>query len=406
MNSLMRLVLNQIDHDDTLALLRDLIRIPSHRNVPEQESKVAEYIAHRLEKFGIDVKLRDVADGRPNVVGVIKGSGDGHSLMLSGHADTVPLYGWNADVGPFSGEMRQGKVYGRGAVDMKGGLAAMIVAMEAIKKSGVELKGDLVFTGVVGEEGSCSIGTKEIIRNGPITDFAVVGEETSLNVGIANRGSCDLEITTRGRTAHSGEPEKGINAIVKMANVVKALEKEVVSKLKGRKHRLMGSSVMNIGKIEGGIYGDVVPDLCKLSARIRYIPVYNPEDLKEIVNGVLQKLRKKDPAFDAEVTIKVKRCSWRWGEVVLEALPRVVSKDSMIVKVLKRNLKRVIGKYPKFVCSKGWGDSSLLVNEANIPAVEFGPGDGGAHSSLEYLDIDQLHKAADALALTSLDICL
>jgi acetylornithine deacetylase/succinyl-diaminopimelate desuccinylase len=409
MNSLKEKVIKQIDHEDTLRLLRELIGIPSHRDIPEQESRIAEYIANRLEKSGIDVKLREVDKYRPNVIATIKGSGEGHSLMLNGHTDTVPVYGWKIPdpraLEIFSGEVRDGKVFGRGSADMKGGLAAMMGAMEAIKKSGVKLKGDLVFTGVVGEEGSCSIGTQEILRNGPRTDFAIVGEATKLNVSTANRGSWDFVITVQGRTAHSGEPEKGINAIVKTAKIIDALEREIVPMFKRRKHRLLGHSVMNVSKIEGGIYGDVVPDLCKLSVRIRYNTFYSREDLKEIVEGVLQRLRDEDPELDAEVTTTFRRCPWRWGEVTLVGLPSEIPEHNEIVSALRQNMKVVTGNYPKIVGSKGWADAALLVNEADIPAVMFGPGNGGAHSPSEYLEIDQLRKATEVFALTSLDIC-
>jgi acetylornithine deacetylase/succinyl-diaminopimelate desuccinylase len=401
----MQKVLSQIDHNDTLALLKDLVGIPSHRDVPEQERKVAEYMACRLEKSGIDVELREVTEQRLNVVGVIEGSGEGYDLMFNGHMDTVPAYGWRTKMGPFCAEMKGGRVYGRGTVDMKGGLAAMMVAMQAIKKSGVELKGDLVFTGVVGEEGSCSIGAREIILNGPRTDFAVVGEATSLNVGIANRGSCDFEIITRGKAAHTGEPKKGVNAVLNMVNVTKALEREIGPRLRRPKHRLLDCSVMNISKIEGGIYGDVVPDLCRLWLRIRYVPAYDPKKLKEMINEVLQKVGKKF-GFDSEVIITKKSYQWKWGRVIAKPYPAEISKDSRIVKVLRRNTKHVIGKNPKIVGFKGWADSALFINDARIPTAQFGPGNGGAHSPREFLELDQLHKAADIFALTALDLCL
>lgn len=409
MEKLVKKTLKHLDRKGTINLVRDLIRIPSHRDIPEQESKVAKYIAQRLEKSGINVQLREVTDGRPNIVAIIKGSGGGYSLTFNGHTDTVPVYGWKIPdpraLEIYSGAVREGVIYGRGSVDMKGGLGAMIVAMEAIKKSGVDLKGDLVFTGVVGEEGSCSIGTKEILRNGPKTDFVLVGEATRLNVEIANKGSWDFTITVHGRTAHSGQPEKGINAVVKMAEIVKVLEKEVPVQLRRRKHRLLGYSVMNISKIEGGIYGDVVPDLCKLSVRIRYTPVYTRKKLEGMISEILQRLQKKDPELTVEMSTILKHYPWKWGEVTLDGLPREISKDNILVKTLRRNVKMVTGKYPKIRGSKGWSDSALFTNEANIPAVNFGPGNGGAHSPTECLKIDQLHKAAEIFTITSLDIC-
>lgn len=409
MKDIKNVIINKINSKNVVSLTRELIKIPSHRDIPEQERRIAEYIANRFEKSGIDAHLREVAEDRPNVIAKIGGSRDGCSLMLNGHIDTVPIYGWTTNGPmahkPYSAKIKNRKIYGRGSCDMKGGIASMIVAMEAIKNSNLDLNGDLIFTGVVGEEGSCSIGTKDIIRNGPRADYVVIGEATQLNIAIANRGSWDFLITIKGRTAHSGEPEKGINAIVKATRIINALEDQLKPMLEIKGHRLLGHSVMNVSKIEGGTYGDVVPDHCEISVRIRYNTYYTRRQLEQIVNEVVFKLKKEDPEIDVSIATQIKSCSSKYGEVTLEGLPAEISQNSLVVEKFNQSIKEVTGTFPKIVGFKGWTDAALFVNDGGIPAINFGPGNGGAHSPLEYLEVNQLRRATQIFALAALNIC-
>ena len=388
-------VLNQIGIEKTVDLLRDLIRIPGHRELPEKESKVAEYIAKRFEKVSIDVKTSDVTPSRPNVIAVIKGTNDGYSLMYNCHMDTVPIYGWVGKPGPFDAEVKEGKIYGRGSCDMKGAIAAVIIAMEAIQRSEIRLKGDLIFAGVVGEEGDGSIGTKKIVQKEPKPDMAVVCEPTNLNISIGHKGSSSLMISTRGQPAHSAYPERGVNAIMLMSDVLQALRKELFPKLKQRKHRLLGSPTLTPTVIQGGMRTDVVPDQCKVKMNYRYPSGEEPEKVKEEISNLLMKLREKNSNLNAEVTI------------LSNGFGMEIPRNHMIVKALRQSMRKVTGKNPKIVGSGFWTDASILVNALRIPSVIFGPGkEEVAHTTMEYVEVDQLLIAAQVYALTALDVCL
>ncbi len=388
-------VLNNIRVEILVGLVRDLVRIPGHRELPEKESNIAKYIENWLKKAGLSVKTRDVFPDRPNVIALMKGSGNGYSLMYNGHMDTVPAYGWVEEPGPFSGEVMEGKIYGRGSCDMKGAIAAAMVAMEAIQRSEIELKGDLIFTGVVGEEGEGSIGTKEIVQNESIPDMAVVCEPTDLNIFIGHKGSSSLIISARGRPVHSAYPEGGVNAIMLMSDILQALKKELLPRLKRRKHRFLGPPTLTATVIKGGMLTDVVPDQCEVTFNYRYPSGEEPGKVKEEISNLLNKMQEKDLSLNAEVTI------------LNNALGMEIPKDCRIVKSLRQSMKKVTEKNPKIVGTGYWTDASILVNTGRIPTVIFGPGkEEVAHTTLEYVEINQLLTAAQVYALTALDICL
>ncbi|MHA2062755.1 MAG: M20 family metallopeptidase, partial [Candidatus Sifarchaeia archaeon] len=276
-------LLNMIAEKTLKELLRNLVQIESHREVLGQEARIADFISSWLQNSNIKVEVRDVTNGRGNVM------------------DTVPIYAWDADVGAFSAEEKDGKIFGRGSCDMKGGLAAAMIAMETIRKSNVKLKGNLVITAVIGEEGSCSIGTKEIIRNGPRTDMAIVCEPTNMNVSVAQKGSSKIFITTRGKPAHTGTPEKGINAIMKMADVIQSLRTDLFPYLARRKHSLLDSPRLTVAVIEGGERTDVVPASCQIQMSYRYLPGDTPEEMMKKISETLEDLKSKDPSLDFEV---------------------------------------------------------------------------------------------------------
>lgn len=400
-------VLNMVDEKRLIELLRNLIQIESHREVPGQEAKIANFISNWLENSNIKVKVREVINGRSNVIGIIKGTGDGYSLMLNGHVDTVPIYRWDSNIGPFSGEVRDGKIFGRGSSDMKGGLAAAMMAIETIQKSNVKLKGDLVLTAVIGEEGSCSIGTQEIVRNGPRTDMAIVCEATNMNISIAQKGSCRIIITTQGKSAHTGTPEKGINAIMKMVDVIETLKRKLFAPLEDRKHPLLGTPKLTIAVIEGGERHDVVPDRCQVQMSYRYLPGDTPEEMIEQISEILGGLKSQDTDLKFEVNEPIRYLPWKYEKAVFKSLPMEISEDHKIVQVLENSIKSVTGDLAKIVGTPGWTDASILLNDGNIATVIYGPGGfEQAHSSGEYVEIEQVINAAKIYLMTALNTCL
>jgi acetylornithine deacetylase/succinyl-diaminopimelate desuccinylase len=362
--------------------------------VLEKEREIAQYIGQWFEKSGINVKLEDVTPNRPNVIATIEGSGDGYSLMYNCHTDTVPEYGWTAQPGPFETHTKEGKIYGRGSCDMKGAIAAVMIAMKAIHNSGAELGGDLMFAGVVGEEGDGSIGTKALVQKKTLADMAVVCEPTDMNISIGHRGSSNLLLSAYGKPAHSAYPEKGINAITMMANILQALQQQIYPKLKKRKHRLLGPSTLTPALIQGGMRTDVVPDYCEVKLNYRYPPGQEPTRIREELSSLLESLHVKNPELRAEI------------KIASDSLGMEIPEDHLLVKTLRQTMKAVKGESPRLVGSGFWTDASILTNQGNVPSVIFGPGkESIAHTTMEYVDADQLLQATQAYALASLEIC-
>lgn len=384
----------EIDINEIIDLLKKLIEIPSHRLVPEKEGKIAEFIANWFDSAGIEVKAKDVTPGRANVIATLRGDGDGQSLMYNCHMDTVPEYGWTGEPGPFHPRLKDGKVYGRGACDMKGAIAAIMTAMRAMQRTDTRLRGDLIFAGVVGEEGDDSIGTKTIVSEKCLPDMAVICEPTDLNVSIGQRGSSNLLLTVQGVPAHSAYPERGINAINLMSVVLQALQKQVIRKLVRRRHKLLGPPTLTPTVINGGLRTDVVPDFCEVKLNYRYVPGQEPDQLEREIRDLLNTLKEKKPELKAEVS------------VASNALGMETQKNHPLVGALRHSVKVISKRYPRIVSSGFWTDASILSNQGHVPSVIFGPGEEFvAHTTNEYVESSQLLVAAKCYALTAGTIC-
>ena len=198
-----------LDEEEIISLACEMIAIPSYRGLKGQETAVAAFIDKFFRGEGIDSKLIPVKDGRCNVVARLSGSGGGRTLILNSHLDTVPPYDMER---PFHPRLERGRIYGRGAGDTKGIIACMIAAMAALKRAGLPLKGDLLFTGVIDEEDG-SAGTLDLVKRGPGAEGAIVGEPTGFDLCLGQRGLEWLEFTFRGSDTHGGGPAGGANAI-------------------------------------------------------------------------------------------------------------------------------------------------------------------------------------------------
>ena len=398
-------ILKSITREEIVRLTAKLIRIESHRDVKDQELRVANFMREYFESSGVEVSQRKVAGRRSNVVAILKGATTrGRSLMLNGHLDTVPTYSWDAPVGPFSGKMLRSRIYGRGASDMKGALACMAVAMKALKTSGLVLAGDLAFSGVVGEEGSCSIGAEEIAKNGPHTKYAIVGEPTDLDICVAHKGIYYFEVVVKGKTTHSATPKLGVNAIEKCGKLLGELSKIVEI---GPRHRLLGRTTLVPTVIKGGYRGDVVPDSCSLQVVCRNTPGYDVRRVKKDLQEIIGEIEAKDGQFEAELRLPARTFPWKYGSLIFDPRPVEIARDSVLVRSLARNVRRMAGKIPKV---KGLGmftDASILRNHGGIEACVCGPGgpECGAHSSIEFIGIKDLVVASRVYAATAIDIC-
>jgi len=394
-----RRFLSNFKRGDVRRLLRELIRIPSHRDFDGQEKKIGEFIANWFEEKGVDVQLQEVKDGRSNVIARISGAGEAYSLMFNGHLDTVPASGM---MNPFGSEVKGNKVYGRGACDMKGALAAMMSAMQVINESSVPLKGKLVFAGVIDEETS-SLGTTHLIQNGPKTDFGIVGEPTNMKVAIAHKGALTLQITINGRAAHCDTPWLGTNAIEKMSKVIQTILGKAPRELERRKHKYIGSPKMHIGYITGGhpLPCTIIPDECKTIVLVGMLPGDKKESIISLFEGIIIKLQREDKEVKGKVEV-----------LPLETMPEgynlpfETSEDAFIVKAIRNCAKIILNSDPGITGFPYWCDASIL-SYAGIQTVIFGPGNEicGPHSDIEYIPTEDVINAAKIYALTALKVC-
>ena len=378
-----------IDASELLRLAQSLIRIPSV-NPPGDEAAVATYLAEYLRQAGLTVEVTEVQRGRPNLLATLE-FGEGPTVLLNGHTDVVvPGEGWLAD--PFAGNVNDGKLFGRGAADMKGPLAAMIEAMLALKRSGLVHRGRLILTAVMGEEYG-GLGTKDLVRRGIRADHAIVGEPSELRPVIAHKGTIRFEIVVEGKAAHGSVPEAGLNAIYKMMDVVAEL-RSLHTRLSANRHPLVGSPTLNVGTIAGGLGTCIVPDRCAITIDRRVVPGEPVENVGRELEAILGRLRARDPELRATLTL----------QNIAPAME--ISADQPVVHAIRRATAAVTGKDPG---AHGWtatADSNLLVNELGIPTVIFGPGSifGVAHQPNEYVAVAELDAAASIYALTLRDL--
>jgi len=377
-------------------LVKDLVKIPSHREVPTMELEVAQFLHEFLQGEGIESKLRTVVKNRPNVIAVIKGSGEGRSLLLNGHTDTVPPY--DMDIPPFTPKVDGGRLYGRGSLDMKGGLGAMAMTLVGLRRAKAKLEGDLYLAAVVGEELK-SDGTEDIVLHGPRADMAIVGEPTDLEIQPSHRGLEWLDVHFYGKAAHGGQADKGVNAITMAAKFIRAVEEDLKPRLASRKSRHTLPATINLGVITGGQQPSSVADHCMIKLDRRWIPEEKVQQVFEEIYDIFDKLKREDPRFKAKLTRDPANM------LTMTHVPNVVSTSHPLVKSLERSYRSVTGKPPKVTSFWGWTDAALMTHFAKMPTVVFGPGGAGAHARVEYVLTDDLVKCTQVYSQVALDIC-
>jgi acetylornithine deacetylase/succinyl-diaminopimelate desuccinylase len=377
-------------------LVKDLVRIPSHSNVPTREKEVAEFLNEFLRDQGIESKLRDAEKGRPNVIARIDGCGDGRSLMLNGHTDTVPAY--EMDIAPFTPKVDGGKLYGRGALDMKGGVGSMAMTLVAFRRSKVQLDGDLLLTAVVGEE-ERSEGTEDIVLKGPKADMAIVGEPTDLEIQPTHRGLEWLDVHFYGKAAHGGQADRGVNAISKAAKFVNALEADLLPRIRERKSKHTLPPTLNLGVIKGGQQPSTVADHCVIKLDRRWTPEETLDQVFGEIYSIFDDLKREDADFKAEL----KRDPTNMKSMT--HVPNVVLRSHPIVRSLEKAVGEVTRAPAKLTSFWGWTDAALLTHFGKMPTVIFGPGGAGAHSRVEYVLTEDLVRCTNVYEKVALDIC-
>ena len=397
MSSLRTQLEEKLDVAEVVQVTSELVKIESHRDAPGRELRCAQKIAQFFTDWGMKPELAEVLEGRPNVYCTLKGSGGGMSLMLNGHTDTVPAY--QMDFPPFEPYLKEGILYGRGTVDMKGALACMMVAMRLLHHLQVPLKGDLIFSGVINEEDR-SEGTEYLVRNGPHADRCVVGEPTSLAIMVGHRGLEWLEFEFIGKAAHGGTPEKGINAISMAAKFIRKVEEKLIPELSKRVHPIIGPAVMNFGVIKGGTQPSTVADRCVLQIDRRWVPMEKLDQVLGEYQNILAELKNEDARFNATM----KRMESNMA--TLDHMPVEIPLDDPLVVDLKKTMNELSIAEPRIAAFGGWTDASLIGNFAHIPTLIFGPGDlSVAHSRCEYVPVEELRTCTLVYALLAATLC-
>ena len=360
-------------------LTQELVRINSE-NPPGNERAVANFIKDFLDDLNIPVELIEFSKDRFDVVATL---GKGSGLMLNGHMDTVPA-GNNWKYDPFGGKIVNGRLYGRGASDMKSGIASILAAVQIVSKE--KFKRKLLLTFVADEEANQK-GSEYLLKNR--TDilkgikYGVMADSNDLKITTAQKGIVQITVGFRGKAAHASTPELGDNAIYKAAEFALEMRKLMAS-LNKIKNPVMGSGTVNVGTINGGTKINVVPDFCNVEVDRRIVP---PETTTYAINqikGILKRLKLK-----ADVQIKTNR------------MPMQIGESSELVTLLKRISKA------RTVASSGYMETEMYYKEAGIPCVNFGPGlDRQAHVTDEYVPIKNLKRATKIYSELIRKVCL
>lgn len=382
--AILRAVVDRVDEDEVLRFAQRLISTPSE-NPGGSEEEVAEVAVGILEGMGGRPRIVRGEEGRPSVVARF-GSADRPALAWNGHLDVVPTGDpstWRHP--PYGAEIADGRLIGRGAVDMKGSIGSALAAVSAIRHAGVELEGRLDLHLVADEEMAGQHGTNVLLEQGYLDqDAAIVGEASELTVMLAERGGAWVTATARGRAAHGSRPKEGVNAITSMSRFLLAIE-EVLPDLE---HPLVGGPTVNAAQIVGGSAPNVVPDLCSVEIDRRTIP--GERDQATVLapfEALAERIRADHPEDDLSFELRL------WLEAAETA------SDSAIANACREALRAETGAEPPDTGFTGITDARYYINQRDIPTVLLGPGSlAFAHTADEFVETAELVKAARVFA--------
>ncbi|HSP10352.1 MAG TPA: M20/M25/M40 family metallo-hydrolase [Candidatus Dormibacteraeota bacterium] len=349
------------------------------------EANIASFVASWLQDHGLDVTIVEPVKGRPSVVGVLRGSGGGSSLMLNAHMDTVGAGGMERAFDPL---VRDGRVYGRGAYDMKASLAAIMLTAREAKK--LHLKGDLIITAVADEE-VASLGTISVLEQFH-ADAAIVTEPTELRLCLAHKGFVWLEVKTEGVAAHGSRADLGVDAIARMGRILTGVVNLDRRLRTGPGHRLLGRGTLHASLIEGGQEWSTYPARCELKVERRTVPGEDGAKCLTELEALIAIAREEDPNLEAS------------ARVVLERASSEVSAGSAVAMAVARAAREVLGQDPEEIGAAYWMDMALT-NTAGIPTVAFGPSGEGAHADVEWVELASVEKCVEVYLRTAATLC-
>ena len=349
-----------VDAAGLRALTRDLIRIESV-TPPGHEGPVADRLAGHLTKLGLDVRRLGAAADRPNLIARLPGRRGSPVLLLNGHMDVLaPGHGWTVD--PFGAVEDGDRIMGRGAIDMKGGLAVMAYVADTLVRNRIRLDGDLVINAVADEVGGSRYGTQYLVdRDALAADYAVVCEPTGQALYLAHRGALWLELTVTGKAAHGGRPWRGVNAIAKTARIIQAMETRLLPAWQTRTHPLLPPPTLNLGTIVGGEQVNLVADRCVATLDRRLLPGESADAVEAEVREFLRALRRQD----AE--------SWNFSLTrMMVREPYEIAADAPLVQHARAAYREVTGRDLRLTATAGFEDAGLLAR-AGMETIMFGP---------------------------------
>lgn len=381
-----------IDEKYLVEQARALVRInsinPAFSGGATDERAVASYVAGQLRAMGMETALIEPEPGRVSVLGRLRGQGGGKSLMLYAHHDTVAVDGMIGD--PFGGEVRDGRVYGRGSFDMKGALASCIAAAMAIAEKSDDRRGDLLIAAVADEE-VASIGMQAVLEYVK-PDAAIVTEATELQICLAHKGFSWIEVETIGRAAHGSRFDEGIDANMRMGRFLAGLDQLEHSLRESKQHPLLGPPSLHAAVLQGGTGTSTYASHARLEIERRTLPGETEASVLAQVQAIIDRLAREDPTFKAHARAFLTRNSFETGA------------DAPIARATIGAATRVLGKTPEIIGVPYWMDTALL-GGAGVDTVCIGPTGAGAHAAEEWVDIRSLVQLSEILVTAASEYC-
>jgi succinyl-diaminopimelate desuccinylase len=373
-----------VSKDEAVSLLQRILQTDT-TNPPGNELEAAQILDNFFRAHGIETEVDEFVSGRANLLARLQGEGrDRPSLMLCGHMDVVPAGGTAWDVDPFAAELHDGKIYGRGASDMKSGLAAMAVAVANLRQEETTLPGDLLFAATAGEEVDCR-GARRFVERGILEGVGavVIAEPTRGDVILAHKGALWVEITTRGKSAHGSAPETGINAIEHMHSVLGELLQNF--RFKVDPDPALGAPTLSVDRIDGGVAVNVVPDECRLQMDIRTVPAQDHGEILQDIEQSIDFLRDYLPDLNYEI------------EVMQERLAVNTPEEERIAQVAKGLREETHDSPSSRTGASYYTDASVLVESyPDLAVVLYGPGDDHlAHQPNECVDVEAFVRSIE-----------
>jgi acetylornithine deacetylase/succinyl-diaminopimelate desuccinylase len=382
-----------LDPESVIALTRDLVSVPS--DTAEGEEQAADVLEAFFEEAGIPTTRQQVEDAGVNVIASLPSESEEVGLLFNGHLDVVPPSS-SMPFSPFTPTLKDGQMWGRGTVDMKGGLAAMACAVAAVRTSGVALRRSLMLSAVAAEERG-NLGTAVLVHDGVQAEWAIVGEATNLNLVLAHKGVDRYRVVVEGRSAHESMPDLGVNSIVQSARIVTSLHDLLWPQIEKRVHPTLGPATYNIGTIQGGTSRNTVPDYCVFQIAKRYLPGDSPEAIRA-------ELEKAIATCEVEPGARVSVIH----EPEFDRIPHPpleVRPDHPLPRALSETVTRLTGRAPRIGSWGAFTDGAIL-QSAGIPAIIFGPGDVSlAHADEERIPLSELITAAEVYAIFAAAVC-